>query len=100
MNFDQLDQLSTEELQSRAFALARSKGDWRFFLDIMRHTSSAAETEDLNSDLAEVGSIVDDLVGMWREATRGEWGSVEPMARADFIDYLMRNAKDAPSSGE
>ncbi|MFC4337874.1 hypothetical protein [Salininema proteolyticum] len=96
MNFEELDALSTPELQSKAFAVAREKGDWRFFVDLMRHTGAAKDTEDLTSDLAEVGNAVEELVGMWRQASAGTWGDIEPLARAEFIDYLMKNAEEEP----
>ncbi|RRS01662.1 hypothetical protein [Glycomyces terrestris] len=88
MNATELDQYSTPELQKRAFALARDRRDWRFFIDLFRHTPTALEAEDLDPDVAEIGVAIDDLVGIWREATKGDWGASEPLARAAFIDYI------------
>lgn len=93
MNAEELDQLSTTELQHRAFALARRRRDWRFFIELFRHTPAAAEADNLDPDVAEIGVAIDDLVAMWREATQGEWGRSEPLARAAFIDYLTRHGE-------
>jgi hypothetical protein len=94
MNASDLDQLPTPELQRRAFALARGRRDWRFFIDLFRHTPTALESEDLDPDVAEIGVAIDDLLGMWREATKGDWGSAEPLARAAFIDYIQQHGAE------
>ncbi|WP_026923755.1 hypothetical protein [Glycomyces arizonensis] len=88
MNADDLDQLPTAELQQRAFALARHRHDWGFFIDLFRHTPAAAQADNLDPDVAEIGVAIDDLVAMWRQMTEGEWGEAEPLARARFVDYL------------
>ncbi|MEU5870509.1 hypothetical protein AB0A73_03000 [Glycomyces sp. NPDC047369] len=97
MNATDLDQYDTPDLQRRAFALARDRHDWRFFIDLFRHTPTALESEDLDPDIAEIGVAIDDLVGIWREATKGDWGGAEPLARAAFIDYIAEhgNGDDA-----
>jgi hypothetical protein len=92
-----LDRLPTDELQRRAFALARERRDWRFFVDLFRHTPAAGHAEELDPDIAEIGVAVDDLVGMWRQLTRGQWGASEPLARAAFIDYLTRHEGEEPT---
>jgi hypothetical protein len=91
MDASDLDRQSTPILQSRAFALARERRDWRFFIDLFRHTPTAIDSEDLDPDVAEIGVAIDDLLGMWREATQGDWGSAEPLARAAFIDYIQKH---------
>ncbi|GAB3229157.1 hypothetical protein GCM10027447_22150 [Glycomyces halotolerans] len=96
MDAEELDRLSTAELQRRAFALARRRRDWRFFIDLFRHTPAAGQADNLDPDVAEVGVAIDDLVGMWREATQGRWGETEPLARAAFIDYLSREGGEEP----
>jgi hypothetical protein len=95
MNASELDQYPTADLQHRAFALARERRDWRFFIDLFRHTPTALDAEDLDPDVAEIGVAIDDLTGMWREATKGEWGAAEPLARAAFIDYIIEHGEDA-----
>jgi hypothetical protein len=95
MNASDLDQLPTPELQRRAFALARERRDWRFFIELFRHTPTALEAEDLDPDVSEIGVAIDDLLSMWREATKGDWGSAEPLARAAFIDYIQQHGEEA-----
>lgn len=95
MNVSELDRLPTADLQHRAFALARHRRDWRFFIELFRHTPTALESADLDPDVAEIGVAIDDLVGIWREATKGQWGASEPLARAAFIDYLTEHGPEA-----
>jgi hypothetical protein len=97
MTATELDQLPTAELQQRAFALARGRRDWRFFIELFRHTPTALDSEDLDPDVAEIGVAIDDLLGMWREATKGDWGSAEPLARAAFIDYIQKHGSEEPA---
>lgn len=99
MNASDLDQLPTADLQHRAFALARGRRDWRFFIDLFRHTPTALEAEDIDPDVAEIGVAIDDLLSMWREGTKGDWGSAEPLARAAFIDYIQKHG-DADESSD
>lgn len=95
MNASELDRQPTEDLQRRAFALARGRRDWRFFIELFRHTPTALEAEDLDPDVSEIGVAIDDLLSMWREGTKGDWGSAEPLARAAFIDYIRKHGADA-----
>jgi hypothetical protein len=95
MNASELDRQPTEDLQHRAFALARGRRDWRFFIELFRHTPTALEAEDLDPDVSEIGVAIDDLLSMWREGTKGDWGSAEPLARAAFIDYIQKHGADA-----
>lgn len=88
MNADDLHRLTTAELQQRAFASARRRHDWGFFLDLFRHTPAAGRAHSLDPDVAEIGVAIDELVAMWRQLTEGQWGEAEPLARARFIDYL------------
>ncbi|MDA1360421.1 hypothetical protein O1R50_12355 [Glycomyces luteolus] len=99
MDENNLDRLPTSELQQRAFALARERRDWRFFIDLFRHTPTALEAEDLDPDVSEIGVAIDDLLSMWREGTKGDWGSAEPLARAAFIDYIQRHGADEEPNG-
>lgn len=97
MKASDLDQLPTAELQQRAFALARGRHDWRFFIELFRHTPTALEAEDLDPDISEIGVAIDDLLSIWREGTKGDWGSAEPLARAAFIDYILKHGAEDPA---
>jgi hypothetical protein len=100
MNATELDQYPTPELQKRAFALARDRHDWRFFIDLFRHTPTALEAEDIDPDVSEIGVAIDDLLSIWHEGTRGEWGSAEPLARAAFIDYISKHGDGADDGSD
>lgn len=100
MEADELHRAPTPELQQRAFALARRRRDWGFFIDLFRHTPAAAQADSLDPDVAEIGVAVDDLVAMWRQLTEGEWGEAEPLARARFIDYLAPEGVDAEDASD
>jgi hypothetical protein len=86
----ELDALSTEELRHRAFELAESRHDVRFFWDLIRHLPSSADvaTEDgsagnITASITETLEIVRELFGKGEE-----YGAVEPLLRARFLDYL------------
>ncbi|MCW2566858.1 MAG: hypothetical protein JWN54_955, partial [Mycobacterium sp.] len=87
--FAELDSLSTEELRSRAFALARQRGDVRFFWDLFRHLPHADDAEALDNSTGAIGATVDDAVGLWREWTGHEYGEQEPLIRAALLDYVQ-----------
>ena len=86
----ELDALSTEELRHRAFQLAESRHDVRFFWDLIRHLPASADvaTEDgsagnITGSITETLEIVRELFGKGQE-----YGGVEPLFRARFLDYL------------
>jgi hypothetical protein len=86
--FAELDQLSTEELRERAFALARERRDIGFFWSVLRHLPHADDAEELDGSLGSYGASVDDAVALWRELTGHGYAEAEPLLRAAFIDYL------------
>jgi hypothetical protein len=96
--FAELDSLSTEELRSRAFALARQRGDVRFFWDLFRHLPHADDAEALDNSTGAIGATVDDAVGLWREWTGHEYGEQEPLIRAALLDYVQTH--EGERSGE
>ena len=84
-----LDELSTDELRSRAFAKAEQAHDVGFFWDLVKHmrASQAIAAEDGSSG-AITGSITE-LVHLVRELSGKEpLGEDEPLLRARFLDYL------------
>ncbi|WP_117212778.1 hypothetical protein [Allorhizocola rhizosphaerae] len=85
-DFSELDALSTEELREKAFAKARNKRDLGFFWDLFTRLPTAPETEE--RELADIGAAIEDTVQLWREMTGHEYGDLEPLIRAKFIDYL------------
>lgn len=87
-DFAELDALPTEELQERAFQLARERRDVGFFWSLFEHVPTS-ETGDDGS--FGVQSTVDDAVAAWKETTDHEYGDEEPLVRAAFIDYLLKH---------
>jgi hypothetical protein len=90
--FDELDQLSTEELRDRAFARAEKHRDIHFFWDLIKHlpASSAIETED--GSLGGVSFSIAETVELARELlSNRDYGASEPLIRARFIDYVMKH---------
>jgi hypothetical protein len=96
--FAELDRLSTEELRSRAFALARRRGDARFFWDLFRHLPHADDVEGLDNSTGAIGATVDDAVGLWREWTGHQYGDQEPLIRAALLDYVLAHEGQESSS--
>jgi hypothetical protein len=96
--FAELDRLSTEELRSRAFALARRRGDARFFWDLFRHLPHADDVEGLDNSTGAIGATVDDAVGLWREWTGHQYGEQEPLIRAALLDYVLAHEGQESSS--
>jgi hypothetical protein len=86
--FDELDRLSTEELRERAFDRARQRHDLSFFWSIFEHLRVPDDGDD---GALGVQSSVDDAVALWKETTGHEYGEQEPLIRAAFIDYLLKN---------
>ena len=90
-DFATLDALSTEELRERAFARARERHDVGFFWSVLRHLPHADDTESLDGSLGAYGASVDDAVALWREFTGHGYGDNEPLLRAAFLDYLLKD---------
>ena len=86
---DDLEDLSTDELRSRAFTKAEKAHDVRFFWDVAKHVRGARAIagEDgssgaITGTVAEAVSVVRELMG------KTPLGEDEPLLRAKFLDYL------------
>ncbi|GAA4911441.1 hypothetical protein LX16_2560 [Stackebrandtia albiflava] len=90
MDESTLDELSTTELRERAFALARRRHDLSFFWEVVQRLPHAQEAEEVDGSLGSVGPAIDAVVEMWHELTGHDtdYGDVEPLLRARFIEYL------------
>lgn len=82
-----LDALPTEELRSRAFALAEGRRDVSFFWDLLKHLPAAARAAGDDSFSATAASI-SDFLELFREFRGEHLEGAEPMLRAHFIDYI------------
>lgn len=101
MSESTLDELSTDELRDRAFALARKHHDLGFFWDVLRHLPHAPEAEDIDGSLGSVGPAIDSVIELWHELTGhgADYGDEEPLLRAKFIDYITDGPQHKPSDG-
>ncbi|HVE98326.1 MAG TPA: hypothetical protein VNA12_04020 [Mycobacteriales bacterium] len=86
----ELDALDTETLRTRAFELARSRHDLRFFWDLAKHVPAAAGAA-ADDGFTAPGASISDLIELFRELRGEHLGDAEPMIRAHFIDYLARH---------
>lgn len=87
----ELDALPTEELRERAFHIAWERHDMGFFVTLIRHLPHADDTESLDGSLGSIGASLSDVYSLWREFTGHGYGDTEPLLRAAFIDYLLKN---------
>jgi hypothetical protein len=84
-----LDDLTTEELRDRAFAIAERRRDLRFFWDLARHLpqSTTVAGED-GSPGHFFGSIEQAVEGVRELFGDADLGDLEPMFRYRFMEYL------------
>jgi hypothetical protein len=87
---EELDALTTEELRHRAFQRAEDKKDVGFFWDLIQHLPA---TESVASEDASAGNItggIAEAIEAVHELLDGDFGEIEPLVRARFIDYLRQ----------
>ena len=90
MGSEDLDALSTHDLRERAFAKAEHDRDIGFFWDIVKHLGAS---DSLGADDGSAGGLGESISGaieLVRELTGSHEGSMEPMLRARYIDYLRK----------
>lgn len=96
----ELDDVSTEELRARAFTLARSRRDIKFFWGLIELLPHADDAQMLDTSSGSIGAAIDDAVGLWREFTGHSYGNQEPAIRVAFIDYLMKHNADTAGTAD
>jgi hypothetical protein len=89
----ELDAMTTGELRERAFAAAEHHHDVRFFWDLIKHLHAS---EDFGADDGSAGGLGESVNGLV-ELVQGllgkdDGGSMEPLLRARYIDYLTSRA--------
>jgi hypothetical protein len=87
-SFADLDTLSTHELREQAFAAAEHHRDAGFFWDLVKHLRGS---ESFGSDDGSAGGLGESISGAVEVVTEllGKHdGSLEPLLRARYIDYL------------
>jgi hypothetical protein len=89
--FAELDELPTDTLRERAFTRARNRRDIAFFWSVFKHLP-ASDDGGADGSLG-VESTVDEAIALWHDSTGHEYGDEEPLLRAAFIDYLLKNGQ-------
>lgn len=85
---EDLDELPTEELRRRAFHLAESRRDLRFFWDLMRHLPATRDGATEDGSSGGIAGGIGELVELVREMSGKGYGDAELLMRARFLDYL------------
>jgi hypothetical protein len=88
LSVTELDALPTQELRERAFAAAEHHHDAGFFWDLVKHLRS---TEAFNADDGSAGGLGESITGavdLVTELLGRHDGSLEPLLRARYIEYL------------
>jgi hypothetical protein len=80
-SFAELDALSTDELRERAFAKAEHHRDVGFFWDLVKHLRGAGDLAADDGSAGGLGESINELLG-------NHDGSLQPLLRARYIDYL------------
>jgi hypothetical protein len=90
--FEELDQHSTDELRDRAFALAERRKDVGFFWDLIKHLPASATLESDDGSLGGLSLGIAETIELVREMLGSDYGDLEPLIRARFIDYLQNHS--------
>jgi hypothetical protein len=83
-----LEAMSTADLRERAFARAEHHHDAGFFWDLVKHLRAS---ESLGADDGSAGGLGESISGaidLVQELLGRHDGSLEPLLRARYIDYL------------
>jgi hypothetical protein len=83
-----LDALTTQELREKAFAKAEHARDLGFFWDIVKHLRGSEALGGDDGSAGGIGESVSGAVELVSELLGRHDGSLEPMLRARYIDYL------------
>ncbi len=86
---DDLEDLSTDELRSRAFAKAEKAHDVAFFGDLVKHMRAAQAIAGEDGSSGAITGSITEAVHLVRELLgKQPLGDDEPLLRARFLDYL------------
>jgi hypothetical protein len=89
--FDELDALPTDELREKAFAKAEHGRDVGFFWDLVKHLPGSEEVGADDGSAGGLGESIGGAIDLVRDLLGRHDGSAEPLLRARYIDYLLRN---------
>jgi hypothetical protein len=83
-----LDALSTHDLREKAFAAAEHRRDIGFFWDLVKHLRSSESFSSDDGSAGGLGESISGVVELVNELLGNHDGSLEPLLRARYIDYL------------
>lgn len=89
-----LQDLSYEEVKTRAIALAEQRHDVGFFYELFRHTPAMNAAQSEGGSLGDVSGSILEIVDAARELFgSGSVGDLEPLFRARFEEYLTEHGE-------
>jgi hypothetical protein len=87
-----LEDLPYDELRDRAFAVAESRRDLGFFVDLFNHAPAMHDASTEGGDLGAIGGSVIEAVRAARQAFGEDAvGDLEPLFRARFATYVREH---------
>jgi hypothetical protein len=89
LSFDELDAMSTSDLRQRAFSAAEHRRDVGFFWDLVKHLRGSEEFGSDDGSAGGLGESITGVIDVANELLGREDGSLEPLLRARYIDYLQ-----------
>lgn len=89
-----LQDLSYDEVKSRAIHLAEKRHDVGFFYDLFRHTPAMNAAQSEGGSLGDFTGSIIEMVSAAQEAFgRASVGDLEPLFRARFEEYLTEHGE-------
>lgn len=83
-----LEDLTTEELRTRAFDKAQAAHDLSFFWDLAKHLRASRALAGEDGSSGSITGSLTELVDLGRELMGKDLGEDEPLVRARFLQYL------------
>jgi hypothetical protein len=90
LSVEELDALSTHDLRERAFTAAEHRRDVGFFWDLATHLKGSGDLGRDDGSAGGLGQSITGVVELVNELLGNHDGSMEPLLRARYIDYLKR----------
>lgn len=89
-----LQDLSYDEVKSRAIHLAEKRHDVGFFYDLFRHTPAMNAAQSEGGSLGDFTGSIIEMVSAAQEAFgSASVGDLEPLFRARFEEYLTEHGE-------
>src|SRR4051794_24443770 len=85
---EELESLSTHDLRERAFAKAEHARDLGFFWDLVKHLGGSDSLAADDGSAGGLGESISGAIELLAELMGRHDGSLEPLLRARYLDYL------------